>query len=339
MSKGPDTFFSYSREDSDFVVRLAQDLRAAGAAVWLDQLDIHAGDRWDRSVGEALERCRRLIVILSPASVASDNVLDEVSNALNERKTIIPVLYRDCKVPYRLERLEYVDCRAHRDYAAVVERLRQTLAGTEGAAAGAPPPVARRTRGKAVYALIAAGVLAAGLGVWGYGRRAAQPAATPAAQPQPAAPAPAPSAAPAAQQPAVRPAAAPAPAAPPAGETMAAWKQAGTAVTGDIQMGPAHLIAGGRTFALTPVRQFDPDEVKQAGQMVHMGKPGSARLYATTIPAINGQAMCGGGGAKWLLVVHGKNRAKREMVLAFYGGNAQPAVAADPCRSVLYRPQ
>ena len=32
------TFFSYSRDDSEFVLKLAKDLRAASVNVWLDQL-------------------------------------------------------------------------------------------------------------------------------------------------------------------------------------------------------------------------------------------------------------------------------------------------------------
>jgi hypothetical protein len=31
-------FFSYCREDSDFALRLAEDLKTAGALVWIDQL-------------------------------------------------------------------------------------------------------------------------------------------------------------------------------------------------------------------------------------------------------------------------------------------------------------
>lgn len=30
-------FISYSREDSEFALKLAQDLRAAGAHIWMDQ--------------------------------------------------------------------------------------------------------------------------------------------------------------------------------------------------------------------------------------------------------------------------------------------------------------
>ena len=81
------TFFSYSRSDSNFVLKLAKDLRSPGADLWLDQLDIKAGSRWDSSIKDALSSASRLIVILSPASVASNNVMDEVSYALESNKT------------------------------------------------------------------------------------------------------------------------------------------------------------------------------------------------------------------------------------------------------------
>jgi hypothetical protein len=122
----PAAFFSYSREDSDFALRLAGDLKAAGANVWLDQLDIKPGDRWDRTVEDALTNCPRVVVILSPASVNSTNVMDEVSFALEEKKTVIPVIYRDCTIPYRLRRVQHVDFR--QDYARGVQELLKILA-------------------------------------------------------------------------------------------------------------------------------------------------------------------------------------------------------------------
>src|SRR5712692_10434021 len=94
-------FFSYSREDTEFAQRLAKDLRASGAAIWLDRLDISPGQQWDHAVENALENSSRLLVILSPSSVGSTNVMDEVSVALEDGKTVIPVLYRDCKIPFR----------------------------------------------------------------------------------------------------------------------------------------------------------------------------------------------------------------------------------------------
>jgi len=114
-------FCSYCREDSAFALRLAGDLKAAGAHVWLDQLDIVPGQRWDRAVEDALAACPRMLVILSPVSVESTNVMDEVSAALEADKTVIPVIYGDCKIPFRLRRLQHVDFRL--DYHIALVQL------------------------------------------------------------------------------------------------------------------------------------------------------------------------------------------------------------------------
>ena len=126
-------FLSYARADAEFVLRLAKDLRAAGASVWVDQLDITPGQRWDRAVEDALAKCVELVVILSPAAVESTNVMDEVSLALEDGKTVVPVLHRLCKVPFRLRRLQYVDLSLN--YKAGLDRLLETLgAAAPGAA-------------------------------------------------------------------------------------------------------------------------------------------------------------------------------------------------------------
>jgi hypothetical protein len=102
-------FISYSRDDADFALRLAGDLRAQGVPVWLDHLDITVGSRWDHEVEVALRACATLVVLLSPASVSSHNVMDEVSYALEEGKRVIPVMIRDCEIPFRLRRLQRVN--------------------------------------------------------------------------------------------------------------------------------------------------------------------------------------------------------------------------------------
>ena len=124
-TEAPPAFFSYSRTDSEFALKLAADLKKAGANAWLDQLDIEPGAPWDRAVEDALTQSPRVLLILSPNSVASDNIRDEVSFALNEQKRIIPVLYRDCKVPFRLARLQHIDFRT--DYEHGLETLLRAL--------------------------------------------------------------------------------------------------------------------------------------------------------------------------------------------------------------------
>src|SRR5262245_9859671 len=100
-------FFSYSRRDSEFALLLATDLRRAGANIWIDQLDIRAGSRWDTEVEAALRSSEAVLAILSPDSVSSDNVSVELSFALDEGKRIIPVLVKECPIPFRLRLLQY----------------------------------------------------------------------------------------------------------------------------------------------------------------------------------------------------------------------------------------
>ncbi|MEP6793694.1 MAG: TIR domain-containing protein [Saprospiraceae bacterium] len=118
-------FFSYSRFDSNFALKLAKDLREAGADIWIDQLDIPAGNHWDSAVEGALSSAACVLVILSPSSTASTNVMDEVSFALESGKKIIPVLLDDCLAPFRLRRLQRIDFTS--DYGAGFNQLVQAL--------------------------------------------------------------------------------------------------------------------------------------------------------------------------------------------------------------------
>ncbi len=56
-------FFSYARADAEFALKLANSLRSAGANLWIDQLDIRAGDHWDRAVEQALTIAESLLII------------------------------------------------------------------------------------------------------------------------------------------------------------------------------------------------------------------------------------------------------------------------------------
>src|SRR5664280_3868396 len=118
-------FFSYSRDDSEFALRLAEDLKAAGASVWLDQLDIEPGQEWDRAIESALTQSPRMLLILSVSSAKPRNVRNEISLALDEEKTILPVLYQDCTIPLQLRRVQHVDFRT--DYARGLKALLKTL--------------------------------------------------------------------------------------------------------------------------------------------------------------------------------------------------------------------
>ena len=136
-SQDQTAFIAYSRRDSEFALKLAGDLKAAGARVWIDQLDIQPGSRWDRAIEDALTRSSTFLVILSPDSAESRNFHDEVSFALEKHKHVIPIFWRDCKIPLGLRRLQYVDFT--KDY-------QQGLAGLLTAIAVEPGPKAEQER-------------------------------------------------------------------------------------------------------------------------------------------------------------------------------------------------
>jgi tetratricopeptide (TPR) repeat protein len=102
-------FLSYSRDDSDIALKLATELKSAGANVWMDQLDIPIGATWDIEIEKALLACNCILFIVSKTSVASDNVLNEVYYALQERKKVLPLKIDDCKAPFRIQRLQHID--------------------------------------------------------------------------------------------------------------------------------------------------------------------------------------------------------------------------------------
>lgn len=116
-------FLSYSRSDERFALRLANDLRAQGVAMWVDQLDIRPSEHWDRAIERAVRDCRGLVVILSPRSVASDNVADEISYAIDSGKSVLPVMIEKCVLPLRITRMHVIDATGSYDKA-----LQQCLA-------------------------------------------------------------------------------------------------------------------------------------------------------------------------------------------------------------------
>ena len=120
------TFISYSRKDKEFALAFARELKSAGYAVWLDQLDIPTGARWDDEVENALHDCDIFLIILTPASISSENVKDEIGYAIDYGKRILPVLLEECAVPLRLRRFQYVDF-TKMEFGEGVKRAKQLL--------------------------------------------------------------------------------------------------------------------------------------------------------------------------------------------------------------------
>ncbi|MGZ9167113.1 MAG: TIR domain-containing protein, partial [Anaerolineales bacterium] len=126
MEKQRRTFLSYSRANKDFALKLARELKSEGFPIWLDQLDIPLGARWDAEVEKALIECEIFMIIITRDSISSENVLDEIGYAIDSGKRFLPVLMEKCNIPLRLRRFQYVDF-TNKSFDEGVEAAKQLL--------------------------------------------------------------------------------------------------------------------------------------------------------------------------------------------------------------------
>lgn len=113
-----EVFLSHASSDRRLAERLVAALEAHRVPVWYSKAQLRGAQAWHDEIGEALNRCDWLIVLLTPAAVRSEWVKREVTFALIERRyrrRIIPVLARDCRfsrLSWTLAGMQMIDLRA-----------------------------------------------------------------------------------------------------------------------------------------------------------------------------------------------------------------------------------
>ena len=143
-------FVSYSRKDAEFVDRLDRDLTTLGHEVWVDRSDIVGGgeDRWRRSIVNAIRDSEAMLLVVSPNSIASDNVERELSVAADNKKRVIPVVHQQCELPsgfeYELAGVQYIDFTTMEYDEAVAQLSAQLRTVVDGAPDEPPAAVGRR---------------------------------------------------------------------------------------------------------------------------------------------------------------------------------------------------
>jgi type II secretory pathway pseudopilin PulG len=85
-----DIFVSYSSKDKLVADAIVAALEGKNLRCWYAPRDIKPGSKWAESITEAISRCRLFLLIFSQNSNKSSQVLDEISYAISEEKTIIP---------------------------------------------------------------------------------------------------------------------------------------------------------------------------------------------------------------------------------------------------------
>ena len=98
----PYLFVSYSHDDSARVYEEIDRLHRLGFRIWYDE-GIDPGNEWPQEVANALVRCAFFLVFISPRSVESINVRNEINFAINRKKSFLAIHIEETDLPVGLE--------------------------------------------------------------------------------------------------------------------------------------------------------------------------------------------------------------------------------------------
>lgn len=107
-------FVSHAHADNEVCDRYVEALKKRGLDVWYDRHNIQGGQRLGKEIEEQLERRTALVVLLTPASVASYWVDLEVSAfrdlaAHDSSRLLLPVRIADCPIPLLMRGTMWID--------------------------------------------------------------------------------------------------------------------------------------------------------------------------------------------------------------------------------------
>jgi TIR domain len=123
--RSPTVFLSHSHADKSFVRALARKFGASGIDCWLDEAEIKTGESLIERLSEAVADVDFVLAILSPNSVRSRWVREELLLAMTrqikgKRLRVLPVVKAPCKLP------AFLAGRLYRDLSSAHRRRRDT---------------------------------------------------------------------------------------------------------------------------------------------------------------------------------------------------------------------
>lgn len=109
-------FLSHNSNDKPIAKKIGAALMRHDVDPWLDKWDIFAGESLTTKIGDAIDQCDSFIILMSPNSMTSKWVKEELRIALqrrihDEKFKLIPVLLEDCDIHPFLRDYVYIDWR------------------------------------------------------------------------------------------------------------------------------------------------------------------------------------------------------------------------------------
>jgi hypothetical protein len=96
-------FVSYSHKDRPRVEPIVSVIEELGRRVWMDRTDITGQTGWAGQIVRAIRESRAVVLMASPNSYASDQVVRELYLAMNHKKTIVPIEIEPAELPDELQ--------------------------------------------------------------------------------------------------------------------------------------------------------------------------------------------------------------------------------------------
>lgn len=117
----PSIFLSHTSIDKPFVEKLARDLKRIGVNVWFDKWEIKIGDSITWKIEEGIRENEYLGIVLSQEALNSEWVKSELGAAwvkqMQTKKVfVLPILYRDCNIPFFLADRRFSDFRENYEH-------------------------------------------------------------------------------------------------------------------------------------------------------------------------------------------------------------------------------
>ena len=118
-------FMSYSRRELGFVDDLVNKLEEKEYTIWLDYRSLVPGKLWEEQIYQGIKNADVVLLVVSKASMSSENVGMEWKRVLEQNKRIILLIFEAVDLPAELEKFEWVDFRG--SYKSALQELDRQL--------------------------------------------------------------------------------------------------------------------------------------------------------------------------------------------------------------------
>jgi TPR repeat protein len=125
----PYIFISYAHRDRTTVLPIIQDLQKLNFRVWFDG-GIRVGTKWADEIHRHIAFCKCIVIFISKASLASPHCYEEILEASQQNKILIPIHLEDVTIPENIQELiGHWQALYRNRYPSIEELLQELTAG------------------------------------------------------------------------------------------------------------------------------------------------------------------------------------------------------------------